>query len=132
MIEAGATARAEFTVEQSDTAAAIALGPEDSFPPVFATSRLVALMELAAARLMTPLLEDGQLSVGVSISVRHNAPTPVGSRVHAIATFEGMERKVYRFRIEAFDEAGAIGEADHTRAIISTERLLAGAEKRKG
>ena len=132
MIEAGATATAEFTVAQTDTAEAIALGPEDSFPPVFATSRLVALMELAAARLMTPLLEDGQLSVGVSISVRHNAPTPVGSRVRAVATFEGMEGKLHRFRIEAFDDAGAIGDADHTRAIISTERLLAGAEKRKG
>lgn len=131
MIEAGATARAELTVAQADTAEAIALGPEDSFPPVFATSRMVALMELAAARLMTPQLEEGQLSVGVTISVRHNAPTPVGGRVHAVATFEGMEGKLYRFRIEAFDDAGAIGDAEHTRAIISTERLLAGAAKRR-
>jgi predicted thioesterase len=131
MIEIGTTGRAELVVAQSDTAEAIALGPEDHFPPVFATSRMVALMELAAARLMKPQLEDGQLSVGVSILVRHNAATPVGCRVHALATFEGMEGKLFRFSIEAFDEAGSIGEAEHTRAIIATERLLAGAAKRK-
>jgi predicted thioesterase len=33
--------------------------------------------------------------------------------------------------VEAFDEAGAIGQGEHTRAIIGTERLLAGAERRR-
>ena len=131
MIEVGATGRAELVVQPSDTAEAIALEPGDAFPPVFATSRMVALMELAAARLMRPLLEEGRLSVGVSLTVRHNAATPVGCRVHAVATFEGMEGKMYRFRIEAFDEAGPIGDAEHTRAIIATDRLMAGAAKRK-
>jgi len=131
MLEVGATGRAELTVQPGDTAEAIALGPEDVFPAVFATSRMVALMELAAARLMRPLLDEGQLSVGVAIHARHHAATPVGCRVHAVATFEGMEGKLHRFRIEAFDEAGPIGDAEHTRAIIATDRLLAGAAKRK-
>jgi predicted thioesterase len=41
-----------------------------------------------------------------------------------------MEGKLYKFKIDAFDPAGKIGEGEHTRAIITAERLLAGAEKR--
>ena len=127
----GATAEASLVVERRDTAAAIALSTEDSFPEVFATSRMIALMELAAAKLMRPLLSEGQLSVGVSLNVRHTAATPVGCAVRAKATYLGAEGKMFRFKVEAFDPAGAIGEGDHVRAIIATDRLLAGAERRR-
>ena len=103
----------------------------DAFPAVFATSRMIALMELAAARLMKPELQAGQLSVGVSVNVRHTAATPVGCKVRAVATYLGPEGKLSRFRVEAFDEAGSIGDGEHTRAIVYTERLVAGAEKRR-
>jgi predicted thioesterase len=131
MFDPGTSAEAGFTVQPADTAKALALSPEDTFPEVLATSRMIALMELAAARAMRPLLQDGQLSVGVSLNVRHTAATPVGCRVRAVATFVGPEGKLYRFRVEAFDEAGAIGEGEHTRAIVATDRLLVGAERRR-
>ncbi len=131
MIRFGDSAEAGLTVQRSDTAQAISLSAEDSFPEVFATSRMVALMELAAARLMRPLLEPGQLSVGVALSIQHRAPTPVGCKVRAVASYLGPEGKLYRFKVEAFDEAGAIGDGEHTRAIVATDRLLAGAAKRK-
>jgi len=73
----GDTAEASFTVQAADTARALSISPEDQFPEVFATSRMIALMELAAARLMKSDLKDGELSVGVSLNVRHTAPTPV-------------------------------------------------------
>lgn len=127
----GDTADAGFTVLAADTASALSISPGDEFPAVFATSRMIALMELAAARLMKPGLKEGELSVGVSLDVRHTAPTPVGARVRAVATYLGPEGKLYRFRVEAFDEAGSIGEGEHVRAIVATERLLAGAARRK-
>jgi fluoroacetyl-CoA thioesterase len=130
VIQVGDSAEASFTVQPSDTAAAIAIAPEDSFPPVFATSRMIALMELAAARLMRPMLEPGQLSVGVALAIEHRAPTPVGGHVRAVATYLRPEGKLYRFKVEAFDDAGAISEGEHTRAIVATERLLAGAARR--
>ena len=80
---------------------------------------------------MRPMLEPGQLSVGVALSVEHRAPTPVGGRVRAVATYLRPEGKLYRFKVEAFDDAGPIGEGEHTRAIVATERLLAGAARRK-
>jgi predicted thioesterase len=126
----GEVAEAGFRVESKDSAAALPIGPEDSFPDVFATSRMVALMEIAAARLMRRELQAGQHSVGVSVHVRHIAATPVGGLVRAVATFLGPEGKLFRFRVEAFDDAGPIGDGEHTRAIVSTERLLAGAAKR--
>ena len=131
MIQAGDSAEASFTVEHSDTAEVIAISPEDSFPAVFSTSRMVALMELAAARVMRRMLEPDQLSVGVALAVEHRAPTPVGARVRAVATYLRPEGKLYRFKVEAFDDAGPIGEGEHTRAIVTTERLLSGAAKRK-
>jgi len=131
VIQAGDSAEASFTVQPSDTAEAIAIAPGDSFPAVFSTSRMIALMELAAARVMRPLLQAGQLSVGVTVNVKHTAATPVGGEVRAVATYLGEEGKLFRFKVEAFDEAGSIGEGEHLRAIIATERLLAGAAKRK-
>lgn len=132
MIQAGASGEARLTVRDADTAKAIAQGPEDDFPAVLATSRMVALMELAAARAMRPLLDAGQLSVGVSIRVEHRAATPVGCEVRAVATYLGPEGRLHRFKLEAFDPAGPIGDGEHTRAIVATERLLAGAERRRG
>src|SRR5215813_13716532 len=86
MITVGASAEVGFTVQISDTAHELSISAEDSFPEVLATSRMIAFMELAAARLMKPLLQPGQLSVGVALNVKHTAATPVGGNVRAVAT----------------------------------------------
>jgi predicted thioesterase len=131
VIERGQTAEASLVVRFEDTAAALTLSKEDAFPRVFATARMVALMEVAAARLMRPLLEEGQLSVGVSVDVKHTAATPLGREVRAVATYLGPEGKLFRFKVEAFDAGGPVGAGEHTRAIVSTERLVDGAVKRQ-
>lgn len=84
MINVGSAAEAVPTVSAGDTAQALSTSAEEAFPAVFATSRMIALMELAAARLMKPLREPCQLSVGVSVHVRHTATTPVGCKVRAL------------------------------------------------
>jgi predicted thioesterase len=114
-----------------DTAQHIALGAEDAFPAVFATARMIALMEVAAARAMRPLLGEGQLSVGVALDVRHTAATPVGCNVRATASYLRTEGRLLHFKVEAFDDAGVIGTGEHTRAIVDPARLLSGAERRR-
>jgi predicted thioesterase len=126
------SAEAALVVAARDTACNIGLSSEDSFPEVFATSRMIALMEVAAARAMRPLLGDGQHSVGVGLNVKHSAATPVGSRVRAVARWLRNEGRLMHFNVQAFDEAGLIGEGEHTRAVVETARLLTGAEKRRG
>jgi fluoroacetyl-CoA thioesterase len=122
---------ATLVVGPGDTAKALILEADDEFPAVFATARMVTLMETAAGRAMRGLLEPGQLSVGVGVNVKHLAATPVGVEVRAEARFLGMDGKLYRFQVQAFDRGGLIGEGEHTRAIVTTERLLRGAEARQ-
>src|SRR5262245_8604053 len=127
----GEVGEASRVVTYEDTAKAMS-GPGDDFPEVLATTRMIGLMEIAAARAMKGLLGPGQLSVGVGVFVKHLAATPTGAEARAVATFLGMEGKLYRFKVEAFDPGGTIGEGDHTRAIVSVERLIAGAAGRTG
>ena len=126
----GDSKEVRFTVQPADSAQALEMGPEDSFPNVFATARMVTFMEIAATRLMRPLLDPGQHSVGVSVAIKHTAPTPIGGHVRTVATYLGPDGKLFRFKVEAFDDAGPIGDGEHTRAIVTTSRLLAGAAKR--
>jgi fluoroacetyl-CoA thioesterase len=124
------TASAHLTVAPSDLASALNLEPADAFPPVFATSRMVALMELAAARVLRPHLRAGELSVGVTVEVIHTAATPPGATVTATARFVGRDGKLFLFEVSAADNAGEIGRGTHKRAVVATERLVSGAARR--
>ena len=112
------------TVEDQDLASSISPDPEDQFPPVFATSRLVAFMEFCSARFMKPLLNEGELSVGVGIQITHTAPTRVGEEVAITSTFIGREGKLYRFKLSAADKGGVVSEGEHTRAIVNAEKII--------
>lgn len=131
-LEVGSSATAACVVGDADLAAALAQRPGDGFPPVLATARMVGLMELAASRVLQPLLADGEQSVGVRVDISHTAATPIGAEVVAEARYIGREGKLYRFEIAARDPGGEIGRGIHLRAIVSVERLLAGAARRSG
>ena len=120
----------EYQVGEGDSAKALSFDGGDDFPSVLATSRMIALMELAAARLMNPLLESDALSVGVGVNITHLAATPIDTSVRAVAEFAGMKDKLYAFKVSLFDKGGLAGEGLHTRAIVNTQRLLQGAQKR--
>ena len=119
-----------YTVLLQDLASEVAVGAEDEFPEVLATSRMIGLMEVAAARLLKPLLKQGELSVGVGIDIKHFAPTPVGEEVKVVATFLEPTGKLYLFEVEVFDRAGKVAGGKHTRAIVEKSRLMEGAEAR--
>jgi predicted thioesterase len=119
-----------YTLKSTDLAKAISDDPQDDFPEVFATARMVALMELAAARLLRPLLSNDELSVGVHVNVTHMAATPNGEQVKAVAIYKGMEGNLHAFEVELHDRGGKAGVGTHTRAIVKTERLVEGAINR--
>ena len=130
--EVGASATVDLVVREADCASALKLSndPRDNFPSVFATTRMIALMELAGARLMHPLLQAGEMSVGAHVDVSHIAATPIGAKVTATATYRGRDGKLFVFDVIAHDPAGEIGRGTHKRAIISEERLVSGAARR--
>jgi fluoroacetyl-CoA thioesterase len=117
-------------VSEEDLASSLRFGPGDAFPPVLATARMVALMEVAAARVLAPFLVPGELSVGVRVDVTHSAATPSGTPVTATARYLGREDGLYSFEVIARDLGGEIGRAAHRRAIVSSQRLVAGAARR--
>ena len=130
--EENATGTATIVVGPQDLASSISSETGDDFPPVLATARMVALMEIAASRVLVPLLGPGELSVGVTVDITHTAPTPLGAEVTATARYAGREGKLFRFEVSAADGGGEIGRGWHKRAIVSSERLQSGAAKRVG
>jgi fluoroacetyl-CoA thioesterase len=130
MPEIGTRGEATRIVQARDTAKHLFDHSAENFPEVLATATMVAMMELAAARVLLPLLAPGQLSVGVGVNVKHLAATPVGMEARAVATYLGTEGKLHRFKVELFDDGGLAGEGEHTRAIIDEARLVAGAASR--
>jgi predicted thioesterase len=122
--------RADLRVTEGELASELRFDTDDAFPPVYATSRMIALMELAASRVLRPHLENDELSVGVAVEVVHSAATPPGATVTAEARYVRQEGKLYVFEVTAYDNSGEIGRGMHTRAVISTSRLIAGAAKR--
>src|SRR5215207_945729 len=131
-LELNATASAELIVGPEDLANSLPLQTGDAFPAVFATARMVALMEIAASRVLKPLLGPGELSVGVTVDINHTAPTPLGAEVTATARYAGREGKLFLFEVSCADKGGEVGRGWHKRAIVSSERLQSGAAKRTG
>jgi len=129
-LELDATATAEILVGPEHLASALPIEMDDAFPNVFATARMIGLMELAAARVLQPLLTPGELSVGVTVDITHTAPTPPGVTVTATARYAGREGKLFLFEVSASDPGGEIGRGWHKRAIVASERLEGGAAKR--
>ena len=130
--EIDSIATADVRVTEGELASSLRFDASDEFPAVYATSRMIALMELAASRVLRPHLEGDELSVGVAVDVLHTAATPPGALVTATARYVGPEGKLFVFEVIATDDAGEIGRGTHKRAVVSTSRLVAGAAKRKG
>jgi fluoroacetyl-CoA thioesterase len=91
---------------------------------VYATPAMVTFIEHTCRQLIEPHLPEGQTSVGVALSVRHLAPTPIGSMVSIRAEIVDIEDQLVQFVAQVSDEIEVIGEAEHTRAIIDVERFL--------
>lgn len=124
-LKIGQKGRAETRVIPQNTAKAIASGTLE----VFSTPSMIALMEQAAVNALALL--PGQSTVGVSLDVRHIAATPLNVQVTANAELVEIDRKRLVFVVEAYDEAGKIGEGRHERFIIDVESFLAKAQTRK-
>lgn len=129
-MEIGATYELRYQIVQGDLASEVGVSAEDTFPEVLATSRMIGLMEVAAARYMKQACGPGELSVGVGVDIKHFAPTPVGEEVRVVATYEGLEGKLHLFGVAVFDRAGKVASGKHTRAIVVADRITEGAASR--
>lgn len=116
----GMKGEASTLVEKEDTAQYVGSGSL----LVYATPCLAALMEDAACAAIEEALPQGQTSVGTALNLEHLSATPVGLDVRASAEVTAVEGRKITFDITAFDEAGEIGRATHTRVLVNSEKFL--------
>jgi fluoroacetyl-CoA thioesterase len=91
---------------------------------VFSTPSMTLFVEMAANKLVAPHLAPGQGQVGLSVNIRHLAPTPLGKKVRAEAELTGIDRRRLMFKIKVFDEVEQVGEAEHERFVIDVDKYL--------
>ena len=121
MIDVGKEFSVKIKVEEKDTAAVHGSGTL----AVLATPRMVALMEEASYKCISADLEEGTTTVGTLMNVKHLAATPVGMEVTATAKVIAAEGRKIVFKVEAYDEAGLIGEGEHERFCVFAEKFVA-------
>ena len=126
MLEPGLQATVEEEVSDEMTAGALGSGDV----PVLATPAVLALAEAAAVSCVAGRLDTGETTVGTSAELAHLAPTPVGSRVTAVATLEAADGSTLRFSFEVHDPAGVVARGTHTRVVVQRDRFLEGARRR--
>ncbi|MBQ8145539.1 MAG: thioesterase family protein [Clostridia bacterium] len=120
MIELGMKYTTKIIVEEKDTAKSVGSGTL----LVLATPKMIALMEEAAYKAIEGALEEGTSSVGTLMNVKHLSATPVDMEVCATATVTGVDGRRVEFLVEAFDEAGKIGEGTHERFIVTENKFV--------
>lgn len=119
-VTVGLNAEASTVVVPENTAAAVGAGGVE----VFATPMMIALMENAAWRAVADYLDEGFVTVGTLVNVRHLAATPLGQDVRARAELIEVDRRRLVFRVEAYDEQQKIGEGIHERFIVQLQSFL--------
>lgn len=130
-LETGQSASFSADVDMARTAASLSYETGPKLPRVFRTPFMVADMERACAELLRPLLDEGDVCVGVQVDVRHQAPTPVGARVTSTATFSEQDGKLFWFTVKTEDASGIVGEGRIARAIVKEKTLRDIAEDRQ-
>jgi fluoroacetyl-CoA thioesterase len=108
------------TVVHENTAAAVGAGGVE----VFGTPMMVALMENAAWQAVIDSLDEGQVTVGTTVNIRHLAATPIGQQVRATAELIQIDGRRLLFNVEAYDERQKIGDGQHERYIVDLDRFL--------
>lgn len=126
-MEIGIKGNCELVVTDEISAKTMGSGTLD----VLATPAMVALMEKTAWTSIQDKLEEGSGTVGISMNITHDAPTPLGMKVHCESELIAVDGRKLTFKVEAFDEKGSIGKGKHERFIINSSKFQAKANSKK-
>lgn len=115
------TATASLTVDENVTAKTVKSGSLD----VFGTPVLLALMEEATCNCVAPILDDGETTVGISVTVSHDKASGLGEKVTATAVLEKAEGRKLTFSVSAVDSVGdVIGKGTIERFVVISEKFM--------
>ena len=100
--------------------------------PSLATPMMIWWMEFCCRDAILPHLEEGQDSVGVQVSVKHLAATPMGQEVTYTATVAAVDGPRVRFDVSASDGTEIVGTGTHDRFVVDVERFARRLRKKFG
>ena len=126
MLTVGISNEMTRDVTNENTAASLGSGLLD----VFATPAMIALMEETCMKSVQAELDEGCGTVGTGLTIQHVSATPVGMKVRCASKLVEVDGRRLVFDVQAFDEAGLIGQGTHERFIIESEKFFAKARKK--
>jgi fluoroacetyl-CoA thioesterase len=91
---------------------------------VFSTPSMTLFVEMTCHHLVAPHLKPGQGQVGLSVNLRHFAPTPIGRKVRADAELAAIDRRKLAFKVKVFDDVEQVGESEHERFVIDVDKYI--------
>lgn len=123
----GLTGKSEMMVRDEDLVSQLGKIDVD----VLSTPRLVQLMEAAAIEAIQKFIPSDQLSLGTLVKIKHLSPTPLGMKVVAHALLKEANKNRLLFLVDAYDEIEKVAEGEHERILVSKERFLQKANKKR-
>ena len=117
----GLSARVELTVTEADTAQYLGSGDV----PVLATPRVLALAEAATVAATARQMPGGLTTVGVRAEMDHRVATPIGRRVHAVATLAKVDGRKLLFEVMVRDVETVVAEVRVERMVLDRQRFIA-------
>lgn len=112
----------EITREVTNETTAAVLG--SGTLEVYATPAMVALMEETCMKSVQEEMEEGCGTVGTGLTIHHVSATPVGMKVRCASKLVEVDGRKLVFDVQAFDEAGLIGQGTHERFIIENDKFF--------
>ena len=89
---------------------------------VFSTPSMCLFAEMASHKLAAPHLKPDQGQVGLTVNIRHMAPTPIGKMVRAEAELTEIDRRRITFHVKIFDDVEQVGDVTHERFVIDLDK----------
>ena len=99
---------------------------------LMSTPSMMAILISASAKLMNPLVAEGNITVGGSVELRHEQPTLLGEKVWMVVTVKEVSGNRISLDFVASDKAGVIARGKHERFVVKGENVLDVAYKRLG
>ncbi|GAA0440364.1 thioesterase family protein [Lentibacillus halophilus] len=86
--------------------------------PVYSTVAMVYHMEWTSRLLVLPFLDENEEGMGAEVSVKHIAPTGLGTQVNITATVTDMTDHKVITEVLIENEQGLIGRGEVKQAIL--------------
>jgi fluoroacetyl-CoA thioesterase len=106
-------------VRLEDTAAAL----NSNLPAAASTPFVLSIAELAAHEAIASDLVEGEITVGMSATIEHMAPSPVGATLVAVANLVERDGRRLTFDIVVTQGEETVATVSHKRAVVLAAKI---------